>query len=293
MSPDHIDGAPPPQRRWVSPEQSAAIAQVAHFCNSEYRSLDLDRLIASYVHDFVEPLLRMVAQPASVADVGAGYGWLALAFALHTKAHVIVIEYDSARLAAARKIAAILGVEKNIEWISASIADIPLPTHSVEAVYCVEVIEHTGVRPAYVAELARISRDIVVITTPNKIFPIIRHDTVLPFCHWLPLWSRNIYAKAFGRQSMQHGNQFWSPFALLRALPNFHRTSRFLQFETYPDYCTAKQLGDPRFGGRSLQRSYFGAVSKLGKHAIFFLPNLASTFRRTNIRLPAALAAAA
>lgn len=287
MRPEHVDCAPP-LRRWVSASQSAAIADVPHFRNSEYRGLDLDRLIASYVHDFVEPLLSLVAQPASVADVGAGYGWLALAFALHTKAHVIAIEYDSARMTAARRIAAILGVENRIEWICASIADLPLPSRSVEAVYCVEVIEHTGVQQSYVAELARISDDILIITTPNKIFPIIKHDTVLPFCHWLPIWSRNIYARTFGRQSMQDSNQFWSPFRLLRALPQFDRTSRFLQFDSYADFCAAKRLGDPNFRGRNLQSCYLRAVSTFGAYTIFFLPNLASTFRRRTVPVPAA-----
>lgn len=279
-------------RCWASAAQSAAIANVPHFRDSEYRHLDLNYLIASYVHDFVEPLLRIASQPVSVADVGAGYGWLALAFALRTQAHVIVIEYDSARMAAARQIAAILGVEDRIEWICASIASIPLPSHTVEAVYCVEVIEHTGVQPAYVAELARISRDIVVITTPNKIFPIIRHDTVLPFCHWLPIWSRNIYARVFGRRSMQDSNQFWSPFSLLGALPQFDRTSRFFQFDSYSAYCAAKRLSDPRFGSHIAQRCYLRAVSMLGRHAIFFLPNLASTFRRTTDTVPATLSEA-
>jgi len=239
-----------PGPRWVSQAQQAAIRQVDHFRRSEYRNLDLDRLIASYVYDFVEPLLRLQPSAARVADVGAGYGWLALAFALRAGVRVVVIEYDAQRLLAAQRIAAILGVADRMEWVNASIAAIPLPDQSVDAAYCVEVIEHTGVDPAFVRELGRITRDVLVITTPNKLFPVIGHDTELPFCHWLPLPARNLYARAFGRIRRQHNNLFWSPRRLLGAMEGFRRVSTFLQFEDYARYREVRAHQGGGAGGR-------------------------------------------
>jgi SAM-dependent methyltransferase len=273
--------APAGGRKWISAAQAEEIAAVDHFRSSEYRSQDLDNLLDSYVQNFVEPLIRLSGSPHSVADIGAGYGWLAIAFALRTDAKVFAIEYDSARLAAARKIADILGVAHRMEWLVGSIADIPLPDRSVDAVYCVEVIEHTGVERGFVRELARITRDVLVITTPNKVFPIIAHDTMLPFCHWLPLPVRNVYASVFGRRSLQHNNLFWSPSTLLGAVQGFSRVSRFFQFGSHQEYRLAQRALAPRTGlARSCLALYFALVSKLGVCSIFFLPNLASTFRR-------------
>lgn len=267
--------------RWLSDETIACIRGVDHFRNSEYARLDLNAVIDSYVHNFVEPLLRVHPEPAVVADIGAGYGWLACAFALRTKARIVVVEYGEARLEAARKIAEILGVAGRMEWINASIASLPIPDRSVDAAYCIEVIEHTGVDPAYLRELARITRDVLVITSPNKLFPVIGHDTELPFCHWLPLPVRDVYARLFRRAHKQDNNLFWSPGRVFAALPDFRRTSSFLQFEDYEHYRTAQ----PHVGGRGgllglCKRMYFQAVAALGPYAIYVMPNIASTYRR-------------
>lgn len=270
-----------PEGGWVSKEQAAAIRLIEHFRDSEYRQLDLDALIDEYVQNFVAPLLALAGAPRTVADIGAGYGWLAFAFALGTDAHVTMMEYDASRSRAAQQIAAILGIEHRIEWLVGSIAAIPLDDRAIDAVYCVEVIEHTGVEPRYVAELCRISADVLVITTPNKVFPIIKHDTVLPFCHWLPLAARNGYARLFNRRHLQHNNLFWSPRRLLGAVDGFERHSRFLQFATHAHYAQAQRsMGGPRNRFDTLQAAYFAVVARTGRLGIFLLPNLASTFRR-------------
>lgn len=273
--------AAPGRRCWVSDEQAAAIRLVDHFCHSEYARLDLDALVEEYMQNFVQPLIALAGAPRSVADIGAGYGWLAFAFALGTDAEVTMMEYDAKRSLAAQQIAAILGIAHRIRWLVGSIADIPLQDREIDAVYCIEVIEHTGVETSYVAELCRISNDVLVITTPNKVFPIIRHDTVLPFCHWLPLAARDVYAGWCGRRHLQQNNLFWSPLQLLRAVHGFERQSRFLQFATHAQYRLAQRSvpGKPGLSD-TLQELYFSAVAMTGRLGIFFLPNLASTFRR-------------
>jgi SAM-dependent methyltransferase len=271
----------PARTCWVSDEQLLAIRQVDHFRNSEYRQLDLNQVLTEYMSDFVEPLLRLTGAPRSVADVGTGYGWLALAFALRTEARVTAVEYDGQRLAAARRIADILGVADRIEWVQASVASLPVPDRSIDAVYCIEVIEHTGVHPAYVAELCRISNDVLVITTPNKIFPVIGHDTALPFCHLLPRRMRDLYAAAFRRRNRQDNNLFWSPSRLLGSTAGFERVSRFMQFASYVDYRASRAVRRQRRGFGGLCSSlYHGLASRLGSYSLYALPNLASTFRR-------------
>jgi 2-polyprenyl-3-methyl-5-hydroxy-6-metoxy-1,4-benzoquinol methylase len=268
---------------WVSDEQVAAIRQVEHFRNSEYNQLDLNEVLDEYMADFVEPLQRLAGSPRTVADIGAGYGWLALAFALRTEARIVAVEHDAKRMTAAQRIADILGVGHRIEWVHASIASLPMPDRAMDAVFCAEVIEHTGVEQAYVAELCRISNDVLVITTPNKIFPIIGHDTALPFCHWLPLRMRDVYAAMCGRRKLQENNFFWSPAKLLASTDagGFQRASRFMQFASYADYREARALRHARAGlGRRCLEAYFGLAARLGQNAMYALPNLASTFRR-------------
>jgi ubiquinone/menaquinone biosynthesis C-methylase UbiE len=267
-------------RRWVSSEQVEAIRRVPHFARSEYARLNLNEVLDGYVCDFVEPLLRLAGPPRKVADIGTGYGWLAFAFALATDASVTAIEYDGPRLEAARRIAEILGVADRIEWKQASIASLPLPDCSMDAVYCIEVIEHTGVHAEFVAQLCRISRDVLVITTPNKLFPVINHDTALPFCHWLPLRVRDVYASAFGRSGRQENNLFWSPRTLFRSVGGFRRVSHFMQFASYADFRQYRLPGERRSLLRHCRNAYFTLVSLLGRHSVYLLPNLASTFRR-------------
>lgn len=266
---------------WVSREQAAAIREIGHFRDSEYRHLDLDALIGEYMHNFVYPLIALAGAPRSVADIGAGYGWLAFAFALGTDAAVTMLEYDAKRSQAAQEIAAILGIGHRIRWLVGSIAAIPMEDREIDAVYCVEVIEHTGVDERYIAELCRISNDVLVITTPNKVFPIIKHDTVLPFCHWLPLPARDVYASWFGRGNRQDNNLFWSPRRFLRAVQGFERQSRFLQFASHAQYRQATSGAAPHAGWfDTFQSLYFAGVACTGRLGIFLLPNLASTFRR-------------
>ena len=57
----------------------------------------------------------------TVADIGSGYGWLAIAMALDSEVRIIAVEPDGTRLTAARHIAQIVGVEERIEWREASI----------------------------------------------------------------------------------------------------------------------------------------------------------------------------
>lgn len=269
-------------RNAISPEQLKEIAKVPHFCNSEYRKLDPRDVLSSYYYLYVEPLMRMGLDLRSVADVGAGYGWLAIAFALTTPLEITAVEYDGNRLIAAQKIAEILGVKERIKWIVASVEDLPLEDRSIDAVYCIEVIEHTGVEHKYVKELLRTTNDVLVLTTPNLIFPMIHHDTALPFCHWLPIWARNIYASACGRRAMQEGNKFWSPFRLFSEMGEFKRISKFLHFTDYAAYKRADMLIADRNQGllTRCMKVYFSVAAVLGKNAVYFLPNLASTYRR-------------
>jgi SAM-dependent methyltransferase len=158
-----------------------------------------------------------------------GYGWLAISLALQTEAAVYAVDFDEARLRAAKKIAAVFGVHDRIEWAVGTVEHLPFADRSIDIVFCVEVLEHVDDRSEVVQELGRISKDTVVITTPNKASPLILHDTCLPFCHWLPPKFRNGYATLFGRRRHQHNNRFWTPWGVCGSLPEFECKTPIVQ----------------------------------------------------------------
>jgi SAM-dependent methyltransferase len=276
---------------WISDEQQKAILRVPHFGQSHYASWDLNDNLDFYMFHFVEPYL---ARPEDagirvVADVGAGYGWLAIAFALRTRLRIVAIDVNAPRLVAAERIARILGVADRIDWRVGAAGSLPLGEQEADLTYCIEVVEHTGKDPGVIRDLGRVTRGALVITSPNRLFPVIGHDTCLPFCHWLPLPMRDLYASLFGRKKYQDGNLFWSPGELAAILADFERISSFFQFADYNEYARAARAlaaeqRAPRSRSKAARDRYYRLASLAGRSAVYILPNLASTFRRRDGR---------
>jgi SAM-dependent methyltransferase len=271
-----------------TPAQVAAIRAVSHLATGGYRDLDVAATLVFYRRRYVDQLAKLypVTADTVIADVGAGYGWLAIAFALTTPARVVAIELDAERLAAGRQIAAILGVEDRITWRSEGLGQIGLADRSVDVAYCIEVLEHVQGNRAALVDLARLARDLVIVTTPNKWFPVIAHDTRLPFCHWLPLALRRPYARLFGRGDWENDNVFWSPLALRRGLAGFEPISGFLHYPSLADYVATYPFYLPYNGGSVQHRvggaklAYYRLAELFGRHSSFVMPNLAAVYRR-------------
>ena len=148
------------------------------------------------------------------------------------------------------------------------------------------MIEHIGRSREAVRDLGRVASEMIIVTTPNLYFPVIAHDTGLPFCHWLPLSLRARYAKLCGREAYENDNLFWSPRSLLAELPAFRVTSRFLHFASRRDYLATFPIYVPYVGGGMRRRDgrlkslYYRAASMLGRHSLYAMPSLACTLRR-------------
>src|SRR5215471_18803718 len=171
--------------RPVSEEQERAIRAVPHFARGIYRDMDINGALDFYLRRYVGPLGAFIDIRADdvVADIGTGYGWLAIAFALCTPARIVAVDDDEARLEAARTIAGILRVADRIDWRLGALGQLPLVDREARVAYCIEVIEHIGRSRPVIRDLGRICDEVLVITTPNLLFPVIAHDTRLPFCH--------------------------------------------------------------------------------------------------------------
>ncbi len=266
----------------------AEIRAVPHFSGTHYVQWDIGKVLTHFCSRYVDVIAcyRPLDTVRSVVDVGTGYGWLAIAWALATQAEIIAVDMNAERLVAAKEIARILGVDSRIDWRAGALGALPVADGAADVTFCLEVIEHTGREWSHFADLSRITRDLLVISTPNRQFPWIKHDTRLPMCHWLPKSGRDIYAKAFGRAYLQDNNLFWSASEIRRGLPEFRRVSGFMEFPDYEGYRRASEAADrdlSRLSGvrRLAMEQYYRLAAALGPRSIYVLPNLGSTYRRT------------
>lgn len=102
------------------------------------------------------------AQPGYVvADIGSGEGYGAALFADQTRP-VIAVELDEATCQHAQR------AYPQVDSVCANVVGLPLASGSVDLVTSLQVIEHVWDVSGYLAELRRISRGRVVISTPNR-----------------------------------------------------------------------------------------------------------------------------
>jgi SAM-dependent methyltransferase len=282
---------------FLTPQEIAQMLLVPGFKDSRDAQYRLDLAYLSYAMSFVGLLseYHFDSHPKIIADIGTGYGWLAAVAARRTDAKIIAVEPSESRMAAAQRLVEILGVEQRIIWRTGGLPELPLADQEADVTFCVEVIEHVGISRSIVAELGRVTKDMLIITTPNRLFPCIRHDTSLPFCHWLPPSIRDVYAGLFGRRHLQDNNLFWSPGLLLGSLPEFERVSKMLQFKDVSAFLKVEKALEATFGkdyatpGRVCRRLFFSGLGRvLGPLSLYALPNLASTFRRKSAGSPSA-----
>lgn len=251
----------------MDPVACARIRRVGHFADSMESTRDVNAVIGFYRHWIIEPFLAKSGNVHAILDVGAGYGWLSIAFALQptsrVAARIVAMEPNEPRLRAAREIATIAGVADRIEWCTASLGKMPFPNASFDAVFAIEVIEHIYKSKPMMDDLARVSKERLLITTPNRLFPIIQHDTALPFCHWLPPHWRRTYAAAWGKAD-HDGNLFWSPGELAKALPEFRPVTSFMHFNRWSDYVTANRSLGAEFRDSQVREILYLLASRFG-----------------------------
>jgi SAM-dependent methyltransferase len=263
------------------------IKRVPHFRDSQYVNLDVAATIDYFKRKFVDHIYLSPLTPNDIlADIGAGYGWLAMALGAHTPCRVIGVDVDRERLSAAKSIAELLGLGERIDWRVGGIQKLPLATQEADLAFCIEVLEHVQRDPSGFAELDRCTRRFLVITTPNGAFPVVSHDTCLPFCHWLPPRLRDIYARPLGRLQMQQGNRFWTPWDFSKHLSAFRRVSSFLHYKNVDDYFALFPYylpygrGEWRQAPSPFAHAILTMLSKTGKSGHYFIRSLAGTFER-------------
>lgn len=188
---------------------------------------------------------RLDIKKATVADGAAGFGWLSFAFLQAGAKKAFLIEPDQHRLEASQEIAKILGVYNQCEFVPELLQNIDFAADSVDVFASIETLEHVTKPNVNIClnNIAHSTREVVLLTTPNRLFPVVAHDTRLPFAHWMPAGLRKPYAQIFKKRDKDSGNYFLAPWDLNPLYQKFKPDAAYTMFssieefdEFYPHY---------------------------------------------------------
>lgn len=233
-------------------------------------------------------MLHIDISSAVLCDCAAGYGWLGLTFLLCGGGKVVFVEPVTMKLNAIRSFADILGLSDKCEFYHQYMQDIPLTDKSIDIFASIETLEHVGSDnvKACINTINRLTKKMIIITTPNRIFPVVSHDSVVPFAHWLPIRWRDTYLRIFKREYKAH-NHFLTPSDLSVFQKRFNQISKVLTFKNIEDWKNHYPFYSPYSGGMWKKKPHPALFALLwltstvfGKKAYLINPNLASVWLR-------------
>lgn len=263
-----------------------------YFYSGGYGDLDWEATLDYMTKRYIRPLQREFdLNTMRFADCAAGFGWLSFAYLRAGGRHATLIEPDRLRLEAARAIAVRLGMVERCTFICSTLESAPLENQSIDIFACVETLEHVGRDSitACVATIVRCAGHGVLLTTPNALFPVIAHDSRLPFAHWLPKAARRRYAAIFNRLEQEVGNDFLTPADLALLRQYFEPVARYQTFvsygeflDFYPHYLPYGPAANRNRQRPSLFLRLFVRLAGMlfGKHAYRVSPNLSNIWIR-------------
>lgn len=277
----------------LTEEMCTRIRAIPTLTGSFYQDLDIGGTLDFFTRSYVQPLAqRFDIAHATAVDCGAGHGWFSIAYLLAGGKATITADAAATRLEAAEAIAHIFGVSNQMRFIPSKVEALPLEAGSAELFVSIETLEHIGkpnIRPA-LQHIGRIASQGLLITTPNKLFPVVPHDTRLPFLHWLPGNRRKGIARLLGREKKDQGNEFVSPFDLQVLMEKFRPDTVCQTFNSFDEYRAHFPIYKP-YGTRPehrlraqpprLQAAYYRVLcALLGCHSYWAMPSMACIFVR-------------
>ncbi|MDP6564237.1 MAG: class I SAM-dependent methyltransferase [Alphaproteobacteria bacterium] len=272
----------------IGEEQVRAIQAIPEFSgNTDYNMIDIAKTLDYMNRLYVDTIARHVdLSEARLCDCGAGFGWLSFTYLLRGGAAAVIVEPHEGKLAAARQIAAILDLADRCEFRSDFLQEIDLPDKSIDVFASIETLEHVGkqnIRPA-IGNIRRLTKSLVVVTTPNLLSPWVSHDAQVPFSHWLPIPWRDGFIRLFGKR-YRGFNHFAAPWHLMALHDGFRPVSRVLTFDTYQAWLDHYPFYSPYGEARIKQapsaamKAFFGAISLLfGRYSFWVCPNMGSVW---------------
>lgn len=268
----------------LSEDQIYKISKVDYLNKTEYYNLDFEKTLQYIVKRYITPIQQHVEiNTTSMVDCGAGFGWLAFGFLLCGGKQATLCDIDELRLEAAKEISKILGVFEKCSFRSGPMESLQFKEDEFDIFASIETLEHVGEEniDACLELIANSTKQLIILTTPNKFFPLVLHDNKVPMSHWIPSGYRSIYTNLFGVKGKPE-NDFVSPLRLTPIRKKFNPSSKTLTFKTYSEWKNSYPFYSPYNYSKRwkekppfvLQIVYFFFTSIFGTKAYYFYPNL-------------------
>lgn len=274
----------------VPQELIAAVHQVPEFARDDmYNHIDVARVLKYMKDRYVDAMVPHVdVRTATFCDCASGYGWLGFAFLLSGGRHATFVEVNRNKLAASRAIAGVLGLADRCEFTDVGMEALAYPDRHFDVFSTIETLEHVGRAniAASIRNAARLAGKVIILTTPNRAFPLDIHDTQVLFAHWVPKSMRSHYIRPFGRDRTVF-NDFVAPWELAPLLREFRPVSRVLTFSnltkwerSYPFYSPYRRGGWKMKPPAVLKAYYAMSSAVLGRFSFLINPSLCSVWVR-------------
>jgi 2-polyprenyl-3-methyl-5-hydroxy-6-metoxy-1,4-benzoquinol methylase len=231
----------------LSTNQKEQILKIEYFKHSMYSNLLVEETLIYMVKRYVNPLQKVLEiRDSSLIDCGCGFGWLSFAYLLSGGKSATLCEIDGERLNAAKKIAQILQLDTKCTFITSPLQNLSTTENSFDIFVSVETLEHVGEKniDSCIEIISRTAKKAVILTTPNKLFPLVFHDNKIPMSHWLPVRYRKKYLKLF-HGSTENMNDFVPAWKLGPIREKFRPVSRVLTFQSYKEWVSSYPFYSP------------------------------------------------
>lgn len=268
----------------LTEKQISDISSIEHLTKTEYFDLDFQKTLQYIIKRYIIPITPLIdISNSSLVDCGSGYGWLAFGYLLSGGKHATLCDIDEPRLEAAKEISKILGVFERCSFVSGPMESLVFRKNEFDIFACIETLEHVGEAniDTCIDLIANSTKEIAILTTPNKFFPLVLHDNKVPLSHWLPSKNRNFYTNLFGIKNKHH-NDFVSPLRLTPIRKKFKPFSKTLTFSSYSEWKNSYPFYSPYNSSNRwkekppfiLKVLYFSLTFLFGIMAYYFYPNL-------------------
>lgn len=156
--------------------------------DARYKSKEGDTLAKEELLPVVKRYLKM--KNPKILEVGCGYGRNLYALSQVEGSSVVGCDIASVELDKANAKMKQYGIQNVKTVLQTDEEELPFADNEFDCVVLWQVLEHVLMKiekQSLLAEVARITKNggIVIIETPNQLFPIDYHDNNLPLVHWL------------------------------------------------------------------------------------------------------------
>jgi 2-polyprenyl-3-methyl-5-hydroxy-6-metoxy-1,4-benzoquinol methylase len=276
----------------VSEDMIESISRIPYFSQGMYGDLDVQLTAEYFTKRYISNLKkRMDISSLKLVDCACGHGWLSIAYLLNGGGQAILCDIDGERLALAQKITDILGLSEKCQYIHKPMQDLDFAEDSVDIFCSIETLEH--VRAPNIARcvnlMASSTKKAIILSTPNKLFPVVTHDTRVPFAHWMAHGIRRRYVKLWGKTDKDE-NDFLSPLRLKPISEKFKPVSTVLTFDSYDEWLKSYPFQRPygpkgenrwqQAPPRYLKYYYMFTSRFLGHNNYWAAPNMSSMWVR-------------